>query len=98
MAIDEKLANQVRAALADAKSVSEVKMFGGLGFMLNGNMIAATSDRGLLLRVGESGESQALARGAEPMVMAGRRMKGYVRVTGTMNANAVKSWLGLARA
>lgn len=41
MAIDEKQADQVRAALADAGSVREVKMFGGLGFMLNGNMVAA---------------------------------------------------------
>jgi TfoX/Sxy family transcriptional regulator of competence genes len=99
MAIDEKLATQVRAALADASPVREVKMFGGLGFMLNGNMIAATSDRGLLVRVGAQGEAEALARpGAEPMIMNGRTMKGYVRIKAVPDARSVKSWLRLARA
>lgn len=99
MAIDEKLATHVRAALADASSVREVKMFGGIGFMLNGNMIAATSDRGLLVRVGEQGATEALARpGAEPMIMNGRTMKGYVRIAAALDLRSVKSWLRLARA
>jgi len=99
MAIDEKLASHVRTALSDTRQVHEVKMFGGIGFMLNGNMVAATSDRGLLVRVGEPGETQALARpGAEPMLMNGRTMRGYIRVKGTLDARSVKSWLRLARA
>ncbi|HWO10149.1 MAG TPA: TfoX/Sxy family protein [Polyangiaceae bacterium] len=98
MAIDEKLAGHVRAALADTSSVREVKMFGGLGFMLNGNMVAAASHRGLLVRVGELGVSEALARGARPMIMNGRQMKGFVWVAGTSDARAVKSWLRVARA
>src|SRR5690349_23500903 len=87
MAIDEKLATHVRAALADASPVREVRMFGGIGFMLNGNMIAATSDRGLLVRVGEQGAAEALARpGAEPMIMNGRTMKGYVRIAAALDS------------
>ena len=98
MAIDEKLATQVRSALTDASTVREVKMFGGIGFMLNGNMIAAASDRGLLVRVGEQRQAEALARrGAEPMVMNGRTMKGYIRVKTALDARSVKSWLRLAR-
>lgn len=97
MAIDEKLTDHVRAALADLSAVREVKMFGGIGFMLNGNMVAAASDRGLLLRVGEAGEADALARGAQQMVMKGRSVTGYVRVVGPLNGRAVKSWLGRAR-
>lgn len=97
MAIDEKLTGRVRVALADAGPVREVKMFGGLGFMLNGNMVAAASDRGLLVRVGEAGMADALARGAEPMIMNGRKMKGFVWVPGTSDGRAVKSWLRLAR-
>src|SRR5689334_9879521 len=98
MAIDEKLATNVRAALAGASPVREVKMFGGLGFMLNGNMIAAASDRGLLVRVGEQHEAEALARpGAEPMIMNGRVMKGFIRVKTALDARSVKSWLRLAR-
>lgn len=98
MAVDEKLAGRVRAALADAPSVREVAMFGGLGFMLNGNMVAACSHRGLLVRVGEAGVAEALARGAEPMIMNGRAMKGFVRVDGSADGRAVKSWLNRARA
>lgn len=97
MAIDEKLTDHVRAALADLSAVREVKMFGGIGFMLNGNMVAAASDRGLLLRVGEAGEAEALARGAQRMVMKGRSVTGYVRVVGPLNGRAVKSWLSRAR-
>jgi TfoX/Sxy family transcriptional regulator of competence genes len=98
MAIDEKLATHVRAALADASPVRELKMFGGLGFMLNGNMIAAASDRGLLVRVGEQHQAVALARpGAEPMIMNGRAMKGFIRVKTALDARSVKSWLRLAR-
>jgi TfoX/Sxy family transcriptional regulator of competence genes len=97
VAIDEKLAAHVRQALTDASTLREVKMFGGLGFMLNGNMVAACSDRGLLVRVGELGLAEALARGAQPMVMNGRKMKGFVRLPGTLDGRAVKSWLCLAR-
>jgi TfoX/Sxy family transcriptional regulator of competence genes len=98
MAIDEKLATHVRSALAEASPVREVKMFGGLGFMLNGNMIAAASHRGLLVRVGEQHEAEALARpGAEPMIMNGRTMKGFVWVKTALDARSVTSWLRLAR-
>lgn len=97
MPIDEKLTGHVRAALSQASDVREVKMFGGIGFMLQGNMVAAASDRGLLVRVGEAGEAAALSReGAEPMLMNGRRMKGYVRVQGALDARSVKALLKLA--
>lgn len=60
--IDEKLAEAVRAALADTKNVREQKMFGGIGFMVNGNMVAGASSRGLLLRVGATQAPAALAK------------------------------------
>jgi TfoX/Sxy family transcriptional regulator of competence genes len=47
------LAINIRAHLSSAGTVREVKMFGGIGFMLNGNLVAAVSKRGLLLRVGK---------------------------------------------
>jgi TfoX/Sxy family transcriptional regulator of competence genes len=97
--MDDKLAEHVRKALADAKPLREVKMFGGIGFMLSGNMIAAVSDRGLLVRVGKEADTEALARpGAEPMIMRGRRMPGYVRVREGLDARSVQSWIKLARA
>jgi TfoX/Sxy family transcriptional regulator of competence genes len=97
VAIDQKLAERLRAALAGG-SVREVKMFGGLGFMLNGNLVACIGARGLLVRVGEAAHAEALARGAAPMVMNGRQMKGYVRVESELDARTVGAWMRRARA
>ena len=81
MADDQELAASVRTALKRAGAIREVRMFGGIGFMLNGNMVAAASRRGLLLRVGKDRQAEALAQsGARPMVMRGRTMEGYVYV------------------
>lgn len=99
MALDEQLTAHVRAALAGAPGMAEVKMFGGIGFMLNGNMLAAASDRGLLVRVGKERQAEALARpGSSLMVMNGRAMNGYVRVPARgLDLSTVTSWLDLAR-
>jgi TfoX/Sxy family transcriptional regulator of competence genes len=95
----DALAEKLRAILP-AKGLSEQKMFGGIGFMLNGNMIAGASKRGLLLRVGKERYGEALARsGARPMEMRGRPVEGYVRVDPSgLNEAALMSWLALARA
>jgi TfoX/Sxy family transcriptional regulator of competence genes len=73
-------------------------MFGGIGFMLNGNLLAGASPRGLLLRVGKERQAEALGRpGARPMVMRGRAMAGYVRVDPpALNGRTVRAWLRLA--
>ncbi len=99
MADGDALAVRLRAALP-AKGLSERKMFGGVGFMLNGNMIAGASKRGLLLRVGKERYSEALARsGARPMEMRGRPVEGYVRIDpGGLTDAALLGWLALARA
>ena len=79
MTSEEELANSVRSTLKDVGDIREVRMFGGIGFMLNGNMVAAASRRGLLLRVGKERQAEALAQnGARPMVMRGRAMEGYI--------------------
>jgi len=97
MADDQELADDVRIALAGAGDVREIKMFGGIGFMLNGNLVAAASRRGLLLRVGKDRQSKALQSGARPMVMRGRTMEGYVYVDPpALNRQAVQNWLRLA--
>jgi TfoX/Sxy family transcriptional regulator of competence genes len=81
MTLDEDLTERMRAVLIGAGVVREVKMFGGLCFMLNGNMVAGTSKRGLLVRVGKDQQLDALSRpGAKPMEMAGRPMAGYIFV------------------
>ena len=87
----------VRAALAGAGGLAEVKMFGGIGFMLNGNMVAGASRRGLLVRVGKDAQGQALAQpGVRPMVMRGRVMDGYVYLDPAIDAAAVRNLLRLA--
>ena len=82
MAYDEELADRIRALLAREDGVTEQKMFGGLAFLVNGNMaVAASGQGGILVRV-DPAESAALveATGAEEMVMRGRAMAGWLRV------------------
>ena len=98
MALDEDLAARMRAVLAGAGTVREVRMFGGLCFMLNGNMVAGTSKRGLLVRVGTDRQPDALTRpDAKPMEMAGRLMQGYILVDPTpQDERVLRDWLELA--
>jgi TfoX/Sxy family transcriptional regulator of competence genes len=95
---EDDLAARVRAALEGVASVREVRMFGGIAFMLNGNMVAAASRRGLLVRVGRDRQPDALSRpGARPMEMRGRTMEGYVHVDPpALTDGAVQEWLRLA--
>ena len=95
----DEIAASVRVALADTPAVHEVKMFGGVGFMLDGNMLVAASKRGLLARVGKDAEAEALSRpGARIMEMRGRVMRGYVFVEPEVLTDAhIADWLGLAR-
>jgi hypothetical protein len=97
---DDPMVARLRAALAGLP-VTEQKMFGGTCFILSGNMLAGTSKRGLLVRVGKEGHSAAIARPhARPMEMGGRAMEGYIFVAeeGTATAGDLNKWLSLARA
>lgn len=82
MAYDEALADRVRELMSGEPMLTEKKMFGGLGFMVGGNMaVAASSDGGLLVRVDPAeGEALVATTSAEPMEMRGRSMKGWLRV------------------
>jgi TfoX/Sxy family transcriptional regulator of competence genes len=90
----------VRTALASSGTLREVGMFGGIGFMLNGNLAAMASKRGLLVRVGKDRLDQALAQpGAHPMIMRGGPMEGYIFVdTPDLTDGAAKALLKLTRA
>ena len=85
MAYDEGEAELMRAALEGLPpgAVSEKKMFGGLCFLLEGNMIGGVSGKGgALMRVGKGAEAEACALpGVTPMVHGGRRMGGFVAVS-----------------
>lgn len=82
MAYEEKLAERVRELLADEDGVTERKMFGGLAFLLNGNMaVAASGQGGLLVRV-DPADSAALMSLPDValMEMRGRAMTGWIAV------------------
>jgi TfoX/Sxy family transcriptional regulator of competence genes len=83
MAYDEALAERIRS-MTSGEPVVEKKMFGGLAFLLGGNMaVAASGQGGLLVRV-DPAETEALLRepGAGPMEMGGRGgMAGWLRVS-----------------
>src|SRR5437763_8229396 len=81
MAFDESLAARIRDALARKRGIEEKKMFGGIGFLLNGNMLVGVWKNSLIVRVGPDGYEDALL---EPHVkefdITGKRMKGWVLV------------------
>lgn len=82
MAYDEELAERVRALIDGEPGVTEKRMFGGLAFLVGGNMSVTVSGReGLLVR-GEPDEMEALRDqpGVDPFVMRDRQMKGWLRV------------------
>jgi TfoX N-terminal domain len=82
MAYDEELARRIRALVVDRAGLTEQKMFGGLAFLIGGNMaIAASGQGGILVRVDpEQSDELVSTTAAEPMEMRGRQMPGWLRV------------------
>jgi len=97
MAYDEELAHRIRELLADEQGVSEVSMFGGLAFLLDGNMsVAASGQGGLMVRVDPETSERVLALPhARAMEMRGRTMKGWIRVDGegVQTKRQLASWV-----
>lgn len=81
MAFDEGLAHRVRVHLEDRGDVEELRMFGGLGFVVRGNMACGVIERDLVVRLGEEGARDALDEdGVRPFDFTGRPMTGWVFV------------------
>lgn len=81
MAYDEALAERIRDLLADEPGATERKMFGGLGFMIDGHMaVAAGSHGSLMLRVDPAVEHDLPPEHVAPMEMQGRPLKGWLLV------------------
>jgi TfoX/Sxy family transcriptional regulator of competence genes len=95
VAFDEDLAERIRELVGDQPGMSEQKMFGGLAFLVGGNMaVAASGQGGLLVRVDPQNGDELLAAGAaQPMEMRGRAMTGWLRVA----SEAVRTKRQLAR-
>jgi TfoX/Sxy family transcriptional regulator of competence genes len=82
MAYDEGLAQRVREELSARPGYEERKMFGGIGFMLRGNMATGVIGEHLIVRVGPDDYERALAEPhTQPFDMTGRPMRGWVVVT-----------------
>lgn len=95
MAYDEHLAQRIRELVSIEPGLTEMKMFGGLAFLINGNMsVSASGQGGLLLHVGpDETETLAAKPHASRFVMRGREMSGWLRV----EAEGVKTRAQLER-
>ena len=82
MAYDEDLADRIRELVATEKDLTEQKMFGGLAFLIGGNMaVAASGQGGILVRVDPAASDKLVSStNAQPMVMRGRAVDGWLRV------------------
>lgn len=97
MAYDEDLANRIRELLADHPGVTEKKMFGGLAFLVGGNMaVAASGQGGLMVRVDPEDTDALVAKPhARPFEMRGREMQGWLRVDaeGVKTKRQLEPWV-----
>jgi TfoX/Sxy family transcriptional regulator of competence genes len=97
MAYDEDLAQRLRELLADEDAVTEKRMFGGLAFLVSGNMsVSASRTGGLLVRIDPEKTDEALARPhVTRMEMGGRTMDGWILVApqGIATKRDVAAWV-----
>ena len=99
MAYDENLAQRVRRLLAPVDNIYERKMFGGLAFMLNGNMCCCVEKENLVIRTGPDAYDDALTRPhARVFDFTGRPMRGFVYVEseGLAEEIALSDWVNTA--
>jgi TfoX/Sxy family transcriptional regulator of competence genes len=99
MAFDATLAARMRAILGRKKDIEERKMFGGVGFLLNGNMLVGVWKDSIIVRLGHDKYNDALV---EPYVrefdITGKPMKGWIMVQpeGIKDDDRLKDWIGRA--
>ena len=101
MGYDEDLADRIRELLASESDLTEMKMFGGLAFLIAGNMaVAASGQGGLLVRVDpEQSDALVATTSARPMEMRGRQMQGWLRVDSerVRTRSELANWVELGR-
>jgi TfoX/Sxy family transcriptional regulator of competence genes len=99
VAYDEELAERIRRLVAGESELTEKKMFGGLAFLIQGNMaVAASGQGGILVRVDPADSDTLVARAnARPMEMRGRTMQGWLRIDAEdVRADAqLAEWVGI---
>jgi hypothetical protein len=99
VAYDEALADRVRALLAAEPNLTEKRMFGGLAFLIGGNMsVSVSREGGLLLRCEPADTADLVEEPhASTAVMRGRAMEGWLRVApdGVQSDEALQKWVAL---
>lgn len=97
MAYDEELADRIREQLAGEAGVDEKRMFGGLAFLINGNMsVTASRQGGLLIRMNPDEANPLIDdKHVTPMVMRGRELDGWLRVDASVvrTARQLSKWV-----
>jgi hypothetical protein len=96
--VNEALAGRLRKAFAGRRNIAEKKMFGGVCFLLRGNMLCGMGKDKFMFRVGKAQDTAALKRpGASPMNITGHAMAGFVWVDPKRCvAKALKRWIAMA--
>ncbi|MCI0396425.1 MAG: TfoX/Sxy family protein [Chloroflexi bacterium] len=96
MAYDEGAAQRVRELLEDEPGLTEKKMFGGIAFLLNGNMACGVTKDELMVRVGPEGHAAAVSQPhVRPFDLTGRPMAGWIVVgpAGYESDQALQNWV-----
>jgi len=95
MAYDKELADRVRLKIDGLAEVEEKRMFGGIGYMLRGNMAWGIHGDRVIVRVGPGAYQDALAQpGAAPFDLSGRPMRGWVWIEGeNLDDAALDRWI-----
>ena len=99
MAFNEALAERIRQRLARRKNVEEKRMFGGVGFLLNGNMLVGVWKDSLIARLGpDQGDDALLEPHVKEFDITGRPMNGWVLVEpeGIEDDDQLSAWIGRA--
>jgi TfoX/Sxy family transcriptional regulator of competence genes len=96
MAFSESLAGRIRDVLARRKNIEEKKMFGGIGFLLNGNMLVGVWKTSLIVRIGPDGSEDALQEPhVRPFDITGKPMKGWLMIgpDGIETDDHLRNWI-----
>jgi TfoX/Sxy family transcriptional regulator of competence genes len=94
VAYDEALARRVQEVIGARAEVAEIKMFGGLCFLVNTHMVVGVTEHGLLLKVGKDQVEDAVARGGTRPVMGERVMTGMVRIgEPVLERDGLEAWM-----
>jgi TfoX/Sxy family transcriptional regulator of competence genes len=96
MAFDENLAKRIRGALARKKGIQEKKMFGSVGFLLNGNLLVGVWKDSLIVRLGdEQGEEALMEPHVKEFDITGKPMKNWILVEpkGVEDNDQLKDWI-----